>query len=169
MVVYVAIFSMLITVILQLSMRVQMTGSRVRISNEIKENVSQFTQIVTALVREGNSLDIGNSVFDVHPGKLVVSNGAEIATIETYTKQVTMGGASVAIRKLRFLQGSNPPIDLTSDHVDVTDFRLVNLSQAGSPDVIQLFFELSNVNPSGDPSFESRLSVSSSIAVRAES
>lgn len=169
MVVYVTVFALLMTIILQLSLRVQMTGSKVRISNEIKENISQSLQIVTALVREGDSLDAGNSVFDVNPGKLVINDEGEAVILETYTKQVTVGGASATINKLRLTQGGNPPVDLTSDHVNATDFRVVNLSQGGSPDTVRLFFELSNINPSGDPTFENRLSVTSSITLRTES
>lgn len=167
MIVYVAIFSIMFTVILNLFWRVQLSGSRVLIANEVTENTSQVMQIISSAVRQGDSIDKLNSVFGSHPGVLLI-NDDELLTIDTYTKNVNIGGSLVSIRTLRLTRGLNEPIDLTSDHVNVHNFWLTDISQPGHPDVLRMDLGLSNINPGGDPDFDNSLSVRTSITIRKE-
>lgn len=167
MIVYVAIFSILFTVILNLFWRVQLSGARFQVSGEVKENASQVMQLVISSVRNGNSIDASGSVFDLHPGILVI-NDLEPVTFDTYEKNVNVGGQMIPIRKLRMAQGGNPSIDITSDHVDVTNYVISNLTPPGHPNTVQINLELSSINPDNDPEYDNRLSLKTSVTIREE-
>lgn len=167
MIIYVAIFSMIFTIILLLLGRVQVSGSRIQIASEIKENTAQVMQLMTKAAREADSIDFGNSVFGADSGRLVL-NGDGVLTFDTHMKGITVGGMPVTIRKIKFIQGANQAVDITSDHVDVSLFRLTDLSRSGSPDSFQIELQLSSINPGGDADYEDSLTTRSSFTMREE-
>lgn len=167
MIVYVGIFSVIMVIIVQLSLQVQFAGSRTRLSTEIKENASQAMQLMVASVREGSSLNEGGSIFDQHPGRLVI-DGAPGFIFETYTKQVQLADTPVTIRKLQAIQGGSSPLDITSDHVDVTNFQIKNMSHGGQPGTVQITLEVSSINPQNDPNYEQELELKTTAALRSQ-
>ncbi len=138
-----------------------------QIANEVTENSSQVLQLATSVMREGESLHT-DSVYGSHPGKLVV-NDSTVMTFDTYTKNVNTGGRSVSIRKLRLTQGGNPAVDITSDHVNVTNFVVTDITQGGNPEMVQIELDISSINPDNDLNFDNTLSTRTSISVRKES
>ena len=164
MIVYVGIFSIIITIIMQLSLQVQFAGVRTSLANEINENASQAMQHMIATLREAEVLSPADSIFDQHPGKFAI-DGAQFIVFDTYEKEVQLGGESVTIRKLRKVEDGSA-FDLTTDHADVSDFQIKNLSHGGQPATLQIFLELSSVNPVNDPNFEKNLPLRTTVSLR---
>jgi len=167
MIIYVTIFSMIFTMILVLFGRVQIAGNRAQIASNIKENATQVMQIVGKAIREADSIDLANSSFGTNPGNIVLT-GNETLTIDTHVKGLTVGGVPVTIRKIKLTRGNDPAVDITSDHVDVTLFRLNELSGSTDPGSVQIELELSSINPGGDPDYDDSLSIRGSFTLRKE-
>ena len=160
MLLYVTIFSVIFTVLLRLFGQVQYSGTRLQLSNELKENGAQVMQLIGCAVREGYSLP------DQGQEKLFVDSANEIV-FNVYSKQVSVGDLSVMTHKLSMKQGEDAPVDITSDHIDVTGFVVDHLDGLG-PDAVQIELELSSVNLVDDPNFEDHLSTKATFSVRQE-
>lgn len=167
MILYVTIVSIFFLFTLGFFWQARGIEVRADISREVKENVGQLLEIFKYFVRDAEGVNAGGSQFGVHPGvlELVYSDGNRI--FDTYTKDLTVGGVNVTIRKLRYTH-SGSSYDLTSDHVDVTTFRLSDLTQGSEPFVTQMELDLESVNPGNDPNYDNSLSVRTTANVREE-
>ncbi|MFA5076491.1 MAG: prepilin-type N-terminal cleavage/methylation domain-containing protein [Patescibacteria group bacterium] len=96
------------------------------------------------------------TVYNTNPGKLVLNypTNPQIV-IDTYQKQITLGGNPVTITKLRFQEGVSTAIDLTSDEVTVNNFSITNLSTANVT-TFRVDLDLEAVNPSGSKTYEAQ-------------
>jgi Tfp pilus assembly protein PilE len=168
MIIYVAIFATVLFVIVQLFWQVQLSDIKGRVSRETKENASQVVEIFKYYVRQADDINTGDSVFNSNPAILSLEND-ETITIDTYTKDVTVGGKTQTIRKLRFTEGGNPALDITSDHVSVDNFVLTDLTMDANPDAILMDLTVSGVNPSGNPLYEHSFSIQTGAVIRNES
>jgi len=106
------------------------------------------------------------TVFDSNPGKLVLNyhTNPQI-TIDTYTKQITVGDQTVNITKLRLKHGADPAQDITSDEVNVTNFTITNLSNPNAK-TIQVALNMEKVNPSSHKIYEAQNSWTISLTPR---
>jgi hypothetical protein len=168
MIIYIAIFATVLFVIVQLFWQVQLSDIKGRVSRETKENASQAVEIFKHYVRQADDMNTGDSVFGSNPGVLSLENG-ETITIDTYTKDVMVGGKTQTIRKLRLTEGGNPALDITSDHVNVDNFILTDLTQGDVPDAVLMDLTISEVNPGGDPLYEHSFSIQTGAVIRNES
>jgi len=167
MIIYVTIFAVILTIIIQVFWQVNITGNRVQASAELQENVSQVINIAVRTVREGESLNTGASIFGSNPGVLVIDD-TDTMLIDTYAKMISIAGQNISIRKLQLTRGFNAPVDITSDHVNVTNFKLTNMTPAGHPGVVQIELEVSRINPQNDPNFDGSFQVKTSAVIRKE-
>ena len=101
----------------------------------------------------------------MHPGVLIV-NDDELITFDTYEKTVTFGEQLVDIRKLRMTQGLNDPVDISSDHVDITNFQIADMSQADGPETVQVEITVSSINPENYLDYQSILPIKTSLTFR---
>ena len=168
MIIYVSLFAVILFIIVRLFWQVQLSDVRGRTMHEAQENAAQVVDIFEYFIRKGDDIDTGSSVFGAHPAVLSVQ-GASNVLIDTYVKNITVGGESYPIRKLRLTEGAFASVDLTSDHVDVTDFELTNLTQGSESDVILINLTLSSINPSSDDYYNYSFTVRTAVGVRQDS
>lgn len=101
------------------------------------------------------------SLFDAHPGILTLDFPGENTNvvIDTYSKNLTLAGQSVTIRKLRLTQGASS-YDLTSDRVNVAEFIVRNRTQSGNLQTIHFNLTIQAVSdPDASFDFSSSLSL----------
>ncbi len=166
MILYVGIFAVVLSLIVQLFWQVQITESRTRLNREVKVNMAQAMELMKDTVRNSNTVDEGASTFLSHPGTLTVDNALD-TEFDTYTKNVTLGDEEISIRKLRMTEGFNS-YDVTSDHVDVTNFVITNKTAASGPDSVQIELTIEAVSTNTDEDFNASLSSKSTYNVRQE-
>jgi len=166
-IIYIAIVSVFLWAALGFFWQMKQAETKGDIMREVKENMAQAAEQFRQTVRNAEDMNEGVSQFGVNPGvlSLVYPGGSRV--FDTYTKNVTMGGESVAVQKLRLTYGGES-YDLTSDRVDVSQFLLTNVTQAGGPDAVQFEFQLSSLNPGGDPDYDALLTTQLTAHVRQE-
>lgn len=166
-IIYIAVFSVFFWVVLGFFWQLQQADIKAKISREVKENTAQVGELFKYIVRDAESVDIGSSQFGAHFGvlELVYSDGNRI--FDTYTTSIIAGGQTMDIHKLRYTENGQFS-DVTSDHVDVTQFQLSDFTQGDAPHVIQMEFTLKTVNPGTDPLYDDDLSIRTTVLVRQE-
>lgn len=107
----------------------------------------------------------GQSVFNIHPGKLVLNTTSGQTVFDTYQKNVSLGSTTIAITKLRMTEGISPATDLTSDEIDVRSFVINNFSNSGAT-TIRVNLTLGSVNPAGTKIYEAQNSWTTSATIR---
>jgi len=166
-IIYIAIVSIFFWVALGFFWQMKQAETTGSISREVKENTAQVIELFRQAVRNGENVNEGASQFGIDPGSLTLVYPGGNRVFDTYEKSVTIGGVSVDVRKLRLTYGGQS-YDLTSDRVDVDQFLLSNFTQGAEPNVVQMEFQLSNVNPGGDPDYDESLSARITANVRQE-
>ena len=166
-IIYIAIASIFFTVSIGFYWQMREGDIKVGIRREIKENSSQAVESFKYFVRNADNVDIRGSQFGINPGILVLTYPDGAVALDTYTKNVSVGERQVEIHKLRYTQNGNL-YDITSDHVDVTEFKLSDLTLADEPKAVQMELTLSSINPSGNQNYENSLSVQTTVNIRKE-
>lgn len=106
------------------------------------------------------------TVFDIHPGTLIFDFPAQPdITYDTYQKQITVGDTMVNISKLRRQAGTDPPEDMTSDGVNVTNFLVTDLSGSG-PETVKINLSIEAVNPGGSRAYSAENTWSTTVTIR---
>ncbi len=120
---------------------------------------------ITYNTKRSNAIEAG-SIYDANPGKLILSYIANPQMIiDTYDKQITLGGTDLTITKLRLTRGANLAVDLTGDKINVSNFVITDSSNASAV-TINIELTLSAINPSETKSYEAQNSWTTSITVR---
>lgn len=166
-IVYIAIVSIFLWGALGFFWQLKQAEAMGGVEREVKENTAQVVEQIRQTIRNAEDVNEGMSQFDADPGVLSLAYAGGSRVFDTYAKNVTVGGKSVSIQKLRLTFGGES-YDLTSDQVDVDQFLLTNVTQASGPDAVQLAFQLSSVNPGEDPNYDEALTTQITAHVRQE-
>jgi len=132
--------------------------------SEVNDGGVFILKKITYHVQRADEVDT-QTVFDTHPGKLVLNTTGGQITLDTYQKSIALGSAVVAITKLRMIEGLNPAVDLTSDKVDAKNFTVNNFSASGVT-TIRINLTLESVNPTGGATYEAENSWTTSATIR---
>lgn len=131
---------------------------------EVNDSGVFILQKISYSVQRADGLN-DQSIFNVHPGRLVLDASGGQIVFDTYQKNITLGSEVVAITKLRMTHGPNPSADLTSDQVNVQNFVINNFSASGSA-AVRLNLTLGSVNPTGSKTYEAQNSWTASAVIR---
>lgn len=166
-IIYIAIASIFFAISIGFYWQMREGDIKVGIRREIKENVSQAVESFKYFVRNADDVDLGGSQFGINPGVLVLTYPDGAIAFDTYAKNVSVGERQVEIRKLRYSQNGNF-YDITSDHVDVTDYKLSDMTADDEPEAVQMELTLSSINPNDNPDYENSLAVRTTVNIRKE-
>jgi len=110
----------------------------------------------------------GESIFDAHPGKIVLDYPGDDTDIvfDTYLKTISLGGRTTTIRKIRIQEGPANAEDLTSDLVDVTNLAFRDFTQGTAPDNIQILLTVARVNIDNVPIYSAQQSFETAVTLR---
>lgn len=166
LIIYIAIIAIVFVSTVGILWNVIGGSVRVNSSTEIAYSARLVLDNITRSCRNANDILIASSTFDSHPGVLVFGNLEGDVTFDTATKNITVGGQSLTIRKLRMKTGAGSPIDLTSDKVDVTNFVVKNRTRGTEPKNVKVEVALAFVNPGQDPARNRTLSFETAVSIR---
>jgi len=166
-IIYIAIASIFLTISVGFYWQMRTSDIRSGIQRELKENVSQTVESFKYFTRNAEDVDVGGSQFGIDPGVLVLTYPDGAVVFDTYTKNVSVGGNQVEIHKLRYSRGGNS-YDITSDHVDVTEYKLSDMAAGDEPESVQMELTISSINPTDNPDYENSLAVRTTVNIRKE-
>lgn len=132
---------------------------------EVEETGQFVLRKMTYYTRRANTVG-ATTVYNVSPGTLVLTYVANPqVTFDTYQKQITLAGSPIMITKLRIKVGAGAAVDITSDKLNVTNFLLKNLSNAGAT-TVEINLALEAVNPVNAKMYEAKNSWTTSVTLR---
>ncbi|MFH1012593.1 MAG: prepilin-type N-terminal cleavage/methylation domain-containing protein [Candidatus Peregrinibacteria bacterium] len=166
LVVYVAVAAFILVGIVRFNWDIMGVGVKLNVSGELTQNSRLVLERITYKIQNAEALAVASSTFGVHPGVLTVTASGANSIIDTYTKNVSIGGQTISIRKLRMKEGAAAAIDLTSDKVNVTHFVLTNLTRDEEPANVKMELTLEYVETGEDPLRNESLSVQTAASLR---
>lgn len=135
---------------------------------EVQQNARIALRRIETETRNASGVTLAASVFGANPGKLTLDypgTGTDVV-LDTATSTTTVGGVSVPYRMLRVSVGSDSPLSLTNDRVNVTKFLLTNLTHGQTPPMIRIDIDVQMLNPGGDANRNASFALSSSVSLR---
>ena len=140
LVIYIGIASLVIVTATELAVSATRAQTKSQELHEIHMNARLVMNQVALNIKEAEDVFIGLSTFETNPGVIVLDypgSGTDVI-IDTYEKDITIGGQIVTIRKLRIKEGSSDYIDLTNDKIEVINFFLTDMTRDDEPDNINV-------------------------------
>jgi len=67
--------------------------------------------------------------------------------------------------KLRITQGANPPIELTTDQVIISNLQFSNLSYEGTPGAIRIEMTISHLNPANRIEYQASIDLKTTVSL----
>lgn len=167
MIIYMAIAVMVLISVVGIGMNLSLANQKSQAKREVYMNARFIVNEVTRKVRGAQDILPTGTVYGSNPGSLALSypSGNNIL-IETYTKNVTVGGVTVPIVKLSMKEGSGTFTDISSDKVTISNFTITNLTSSGSRKNINIQMTIDKVNPSTDKDFGGSIQFETSISTR---
>ena len=132
--------------------------------NGVLYNSTQALNTILYYGQRASSLH-SSTDFVVNPGVLVLNTSQGQTIIDTYQKDVVIGGEELTITKLRYQIGASPAYDLTTDNVDVTRFILINLSHP-SVESVKVYLTVEAVNPGGSKAYAAEQALETTVTIR---
>ena len=167
LVIYIALASWVLVGIVTFSWRVMGVGATADASAELTQNGRFALTRISQAIRSADGLNQGASMLGVHPGVLTLDvPGTTDVVIDTYTKNLILGGQPVTIRKLRMKNSSGVTADLTSDAVDFTNFTVSELQRESEAMNFQIALTLRPVRGAQDPLLNRTLVLTTSASIR---
>lgn len=167
LIVYVGITSIVLISLISFSWNVSGSSTRIQVNNELTQNGRLVLEQITQKTQAADDIDTGNSTFDDDSGVLVLDyGGVNDVTFDTYNKNVTIGGQSTFITKIRMQVGANPAVDLTSDKIHVSKFYFQNYTQSTEAKNTHFELTMEYANPGDDPRRNQSFNFQTAISVR---
>lgn len=168
-VVYIAIFSIVMVMAIGLVLNIVLGGTKIKSSQEVYSGARLAMDTITRSVRGADDVRTSSSTFGVYPGVLSLSytdDSEDDVIVDTYTRSVSLPSGSTTIRTLRIKEGEGAYEDLTSSQVDVTNFVVRNLTRGTEQKLVNIELTIQNVNPGGDPDHAASLTLETSASIR---
>ena len=155
--VYIGIFTIVMTYIIGFSLEIV----RNRIKNEamqaVEENARFALGRMVQELKEASSVNTGASVFGVHPGVLTLVMPQAWKNPTVYD---VVGG------KLRLTYGTNDPVFVTSENLNVKKLKFYNYSVPGYPQNIKIDLTLEYINPEHSAEYSAETSMTTTVTLR---
>jgi len=168
LIIYIAIASVVLVSAIGIGWNIMIEEERSANKRELYMDARGLVGQMTRDIRGAEDVIVGDSTFDVHPGVLSLDypGGNTDKIFETYSKSVTVGGESVDITKVKYTDGMNDVVALTSDRVDVTNFVVTNMTRGSENPNIKIDITLESVNPGGDPILDASITIETAVSLR---
>ncbi|MFC1655330.1 prepilin-type N-terminal cleavage/methylation domain-containing protein [Patescibacteria group bacterium] len=166
-IIYVAIASFVLISTVNVSWNIMSAQANFNAKQEVYINSRLAMNQVGIVIKEAEDVLTAQSVFDSHPGVLTLDYpGVNDVIIDTYIKNISVGGQSAAIRKLQIKGIDGSFTDLTTDKVNVTNFKLTNLTRGSEKDNINMELRIEKINPGDDPTYDASIEFETAISLR---
>jgi len=154
LILYVAIASILLTVISLFLSTVIKSRLKQQSMTEVESQGLQIMEQITRTIRSAETINSPTSGNNSNTLSLGMSNGSQNPTV------FESSGSQIQIT-----EGTGSPIALSNGRVNISNLDFKNLSRADTPGLIQVEFDLDHVNNSGrnEYTFSKSFSTSSSL------
>ncbi len=168
LIIYIAISVIALTLAVNAGISLVKSEANAKAKQEVYFNARSVFGEIQLQMKNASDVIVGSSIFDTNPGVLTLDfqESSTTAVFDTYTKNVTVGGTEVQIRKLQLTEGSSPPIDLTTDEVNLSNLTFRNYTRGNGKKSIKIELSLEKVNPGGDPNYDADISLETAITLR---
>ncbi len=168
LIVYIAIASVVLVAAINVGWNLMIGYANTNSKQEVYLNSRLVMNAMGIKIREAEDVLTASSTFDTNPGVLTLDYpGADTdVIIDTYTKNIILGGQETTIRKLRMKEGIADYVDLTTDEVNITNFVLTDLTRGSEPDNINIELTIEKTNPGGNLNFAATFSLETAISLR---
>ena len=132
------------------------------ISANIKENSYQEVQQngSFSLIKMTQEIKKAKSIISPLPGST-----SDSLSLEMQNPNLNPTIFDLAEGKLRITRGSNPPIELTTDRVVVSNLIFRNLSYSKSPGTIRIEIKIEHSNPGGKIEYQALINLKTSVSL----
>lgn len=147
LIIYTALVSLIAVVVIGFAWNIINARIKNEVYQEVEQNLRFGMEKITQAIREADDISTADSIFNVSPGKLTLEYPNKDMIFDVSAKIINIGGQNVEIHKLRIKDGNNDPKDLTSNKVDIINFKLTNLTRGSEPKNIKIDLTIRHVNP----------------------
>jgi hypothetical protein len=168
LIVYVAVSSLVLVTAVNIGVNLLLADANSFAKREVYYNARLVANQIQYQVRGADDVIVSSSVFGMNPGVLTLDypgEGTDVI-IDTYSKDVTVGGQVTTITKLRIKEGEAGYVDLTSDSVSVTNFTIINMTRGTESKNIKIGLEIKRANPGNDPKYDASISMETALSIR---
>jgi len=138
MVVYVGVLALILAGVINMVLAVSSTFGELRATRQLNRSASILLDRFVREVRDANSVVSASSVFDTHPGELVLEYGSGVGQVRLYVDNGVV----------KIDRGGNYEGDLTVSGVSATSFVLRH-SVGGVSEVVRLEVTLESSSGKG--------------------
>lgn len=168
MLIYIMIASIVFIFAFNAGWNVFKASNHISVRQDVYTNTRIIANQFQKYVRGAGDILTNISVFNSNPGVLALDYpgvGTDVI-FDTYSKDVTIGGRVITIKKIRIKDGAAAYEDLTNDKINVSNFVVKNFSRGGLSKTVQISLTLDRVNPDNNPDFSASGSFTTSFTLR---
>lgn len=166
-IIYVAIASFVLISTVNVSWNIISAQAYFQAKQEVYINARLLMNQLGIKIKGAEDVKTNQSIFGSHPGVITLDYpGSNDVVIDSYIKNITVGGESATIRKIQMKDTDGSYTDLTSDKVNVTNFTLTNLTRGSEKDNINLEIRIERINPGDDPTYDADITFETAISLR---
>jgi Tfp pilus assembly protein PilW len=152
--IYIAIVSSILVLISGFFWNIFFGGIKETAYQEVQQN-GQF-----ALTKITQEIKKATGINSPSPG-----NSANSLSLAMANPNLNPTVFDLANGKLRITQGANPPIELTSNQVIVSNLQFSNLSYEGTPGVIRIEMTVYYFNPANRMEYQASIDLKSTVSL----
>lgn len=158
-IIYVAVIGLVLTTFVSFGINVSNSRAKTYVIAEVQANMRAALVVMSQKIRAANGINIGASIFDTDPGKLVLimAGSAVNPTIFDLTQDNGM---------LRMTEGFDPAINVTNEKIKVTNLKFANLSGSGVRENIKINITLEYANDNSDVNYSYSQDIQTAISLR---
>lgn len=113
-----------------------------------------------ALTKMSQEIKMAKRIISPAPGLSATSLSLEMANASL---NPTIFGLNEG--KLRIIQGTNPPYELTTDRAIVSNLKFTNLSYDNTPGTVRIEIELNHFNPGGFTAYQANINLITTVSL----
>ncbi|MBD3330437.1 hypothetical protein GF354_02800 [Candidatus Peregrinibacteria bacterium] len=168
LIVYIAIAMIVLISATGIIWNIFSSNLRAQKTREVYTISRQIMSELTKQIHSAEDVITASSNFNTNPGTLTLDfpGGNTNKIFDTYEKTISINGREISITKLRLTEGSDAPIDLSSDQVTINNFTLENLTYSGENKNINISLNVSTINPDNDSDYDISLDLETSVSVK---
>ena len=157
--IYVAIIGGVASTFILYTLSIAQSRAKTYVAEEVQSNTSMAIELIGQRIRTASGVNLGDSVFDVHPGRL------SLTMLDAQKNPTVIDiDANGALQIKEGLAGSYVPI--TSSKVQATNLVFTNLSGGSSRENIRVDISVAYNNSSGDVEYNYSQSTHTAVSVR---
>lgn len=155
---YIAIVGLVLVTVVRFMADFSSSQAKAAALAEASHNARFALSRIEAELREASDLNVGSTVFDVHPGTLSLATASAPANPTVFA--IVNGALTVQ-------QGAGLALPLTNSRVEVTSFVLRDVSVAGRTRAVRITLTLRHRNTGNLSEFDAETTVETTVRVHA--